>query len=407
MSHGESMAKKQDNRSDSQCLDDLASDLEDLERELEALRPDGDAPNVFEALGITSAEIRHSNMIAWLMRPDDSHGLGGRVLSALIEHAGGIAPEGMDDFRVMRESDNIDILAASAKSRLTLAMENKVWSGEHDDQLARYREAVECRYPDYVRLYLFLSPHGTPPEGEDDRNAWVPIDYRALIGFVEGAMGSCEISGKARMLIGDYVDSVRRHIVGDESLQERCVEVYLKHKRAIDLIMENLPDTTKTVHQYVRDWARGLRGVEVVDPCSRGKQYVRFRTKGLEARFPPVDGSDGWGQRHYWFYELSSRPAKDGVGCDLSLQLCFHLPKGAPLPKERVEASHAFVDAFSGGACNVFHGVWTGCYGHVAYLAPGELDYDGVAEACDEAWAGFLEREARAISAVFGDRREA
>ena len=397
------MANKQDNRSDRQCLDDLISDIESLEQELEALRSDGDALNVFEVLGITNTEIRHSNMIAWLMRPNGSHGLGDYVLTALIEHAGGIAPENMDDFRIMRESDNIDILAASAKNHLTLAIENKVWSGEHDDQLARYRETVERRYPDHEHLYLFLSPLGTPPEGEDDREVWVPIDYRVLLGIVEGAMGGCEISDKARMLIGDYVDSVRRHIVGDESLQERCVEIYLKHKRAIDLIMKNLPDTTKTVHQYVLDWAHRLPGVEVVDSCSRGKQYVRFRTKSLEKRFPPVDGSDNWGQRHYWFYELISKTSKDGIGCDLSLQLCFHLPKNAPLSRERVEASHSYTDAFSGGTGGTFHGVWTGYYSYVAYLAPGDFDYESISEACEEAWAAFLEREANATSAIFGD----
>ena len=396
------MTKERDNRSNKQCLDDLISAIEGLEQELEALRADGEALNVFEVLGITNTEIRHSNVIAWLMRPNGNHGLGGCVLAALIDRAGGIAPEDMSDFRILRESDNIDILATSTANSMTLAIENKIWSGEHDDQLARYSEIIERRYPGWEHLYLFLSPFGTPPEGEEDGEIWAPIDYRAILGIVEDAMGGCEVSDKAQMLIGDYIDSVRRHIVGDESLQERCVEIYLEHKRAIDLIMKNLPDTTKTVHQYVRDWAHRKPGIEVVDSCSRGKQYVRFRTKSLEEHFPPVDGSDNWGQQHYWFYELISKPSKDGVGCDLSLQLCFHLPKNAPLSQERVEASHAYADAFSGDGSGTFHGVWTGYWSYVAYFAPGDFDYDSISEACEEAWSGFLEREAKATSAMFG-----
>lgn len=396
------MAREHDSRSDGQCLDDLLSAIEGLEQELEAMRSDGDELNVFEVLGITNAEIRDSNVIAWLMRPAGCHGLGGRVLSALIRHAGGVASEDLSDFRVMRESDNIDILAVSTCNRMTLAMENKVWSGEHDDQLSRYQATVERRYPGWEHLFLFLSPFGTPPGGKADRESWVPIDYRVLLGIIEDAMAEAEVSDKARMLLGDYVDSVRRHIVGDESLQERCTEIYLKHKRAIDLIMNNLPDTTKTVHQHAHDWAHRLPGVEVVDSCSRGKQYVRFRTRRLEKHFPLVEGSDNWGQRHFWFYELISRPSNDGVACDLSLQLCFHLPKNAPLSEERVEVSHAFIDAFAGGPNGAFHGTWTGCWSYVAHLAPGDFDYDGLAEACDEAWEGFKKREEQAIAAVFG-----
>lgn len=396
------MGRERDKRTNKQCLDDLLEAIVGLEEELAALAADSEALNVFEVLGITNTEIRHSNVIAWLMRPKGNHGLGGAVLSALIEKAGGTPPAETGDFRIMRESDNIDILAVSADRHVTLAIENKVWSGEHDDQLSRYQGIVERRYPDWEHLYLFLSPFGTPPEGEADRESWVPIDYRALLGIIEGAAGDAEISDKARMLIGDYVDSVRRHIVGDESLQERCVEIYLKHKRAIDLIMKNLPDTTKTVHQYVLDWAHRLPGVEVVDSCSRGKQYVRFRTRRLEERFPAVDGSDNWGQQHYWFYEAISRPAKDGVGCDLSLQLCFHLPKKAPLSGERVEQSHEFTDSFSGGSSGTFHGTWTGYCTYVTYLSPGDFDYDSLAEICDEAWGDFMRREEHAIAAIFG-----
>ena len=399
------MTKERDNRSNEQCLEDLLVAIEGLEQELEAQRSDGDSLNVFEVLGITNTEIRHSNVLAWLMRPNGNHGLGSRVLKPLIEHAGGSAPGDCSDFRIMRESDNIDILALSTANRLTLAIENKIWSGEHDEQLARYRGIVERRYPGWEHLYLFLSPYGTPPESEADRGTWIPIDYRVTLGIVEDALNGCNTSNKAKMLIGDYIDSVRRHIVGDESLQERCVEIYLKHKRAIDLVMKNLPDTTKIVHQYARDWAHGQPGVDVVDSCSRGKQYVRFRSKTLEEYFPPVDGSDNWGQQHYWFYELISRPAKDGVGCNLSLQLCFHLPKNAPFSKGRMENSHAFIDAFSNGSDGTFYGVWTGYYAYVAYFAPGELDYDSLSDACDEAWMGFKEREANAISAVFGVER--
>jgi hypothetical protein len=340
-------------------------------------------------------------MIAWLMKPAGSQGLGDKVLSLLIGHAGGVAPRDLCDFRIMRESDNIDILAASASNHITLAIENKVWSGEHDNQLSRYRAIVERRYPGWDHFYLFLSPFGTPPEGEADREAWVPIDYRVILAIIESAAEETEITDKARMLIGDYVESVRRHIVGDESLRERCTEIYLEHKRAIDLIMKNLPDTSKIVHQYALDWARRQEGIEVVEECSHGKSYVRFRSSALAERFPAMAEPDAWGQHHYWFYEIETRVPKSGVGCSLKLQSSFYIPKRKPFPPERAEDVRAFVTACAGDTMSTFFGAYNGCASKTITFDPGQVGYDEVAEVCDMLWHDFQDREEHAIGAVF------
>ena len=391
-----------DKHGDRQCLDDLLTAIVDLEHELEEQGAKSDGLNVFEVLGITNTEIRHSNVIAWLMRPGDSHGLGGAVLSELIGHAGGNAPADLGDFRILRESDNIDILAVSASNRLTLAIENKVWSGEHDEQLARYQATVERRYPTWEHLYLLLSPSGMTPEGDTDREIWLPIDYGMLLGIVEDALGKADPSEKARMFIGDYIDSVRRHIVGDESLQERCVEIYLEHKRAIDLIMRNLPDDPKVIHQYALDWARRQEGIHVVDECSHGKMYVRFRTHMLEERFPAMDEQDPWGQHHFWFYEIVTRAPKSGVGCALKIQLSFYIPKRKQFPPERAEAVREFVTTFAGDSLSTFFGSYSGCVSKAVAFSPGQADLEGVGEVCDRLWADFLEREGLAIRKVFG-----
>src|SRR5688500_12157734 len=40
--------------------------------------------NVFDALGVARAEIRHSNFLRWLLDPADSHGQGSLFLNALL-----------------------------------------------------------------------------------------------------------------------------------------------------------------------------------------------------------------------------------------------------------------------------------------------------------------------------------
>ena len=390
-----------DTRNDYQCLDDLLTALDTFEEELAASTSGCEEMNVFDILGITNTEIRHSNMIAWLMKPDGEHGLGSRLLSALIVRAGETIPSDLSDFHIMRELDGIDILAVSNLNKLTLAIENKVWSGEHGNQLTRYQKVVEQRYPNWKHVYLFLSPLGVPPERDEDRKAWTPIDYRTILRCIENAMTGKAVPAKARMIIEDYASSVRRHIVGDELLRNKCVELYLEHKRAIDLIMSNLPDTTKIVHEYALAWARGLEDVEVVEGCSRGKQYVRFRTRNLEKLFPPVEGrNDCWGEQHYWLYEAITQLSEDGVGCDLSLQLSFHLPKNAPISEQRREAVHDFVAAFASGDVGAFYGTWTGFKTFVAHFPADSFGYKDVSEECRMAWKGFQGREQTAINSI-------
>ena len=41
-----------------------------------------------------------------------------------------------------------------------IAIENKVGSHEHSNQLNRYRNILEKEYPDYNRMLVFLTPDG-------------------------------------------------------------------------------------------------------------------------------------------------------------------------------------------------------------------------------------------------------
>lgn len=72
------MGRDRDALSDGECLDGLLDAIGELEKELDNLQAGPNELNVFEVLGITNTEIRHSNVIDWLMRPDGSHGPGMR-----------------------------------------------------------------------------------------------------------------------------------------------------------------------------------------------------------------------------------------------------------------------------------------------------------------------------------------
>ena len=50
-------------------------------------------PNIFKVLSISKKEIRHSNFLAWLLDPSESHKLGGVFLKRFLREVGLTAEE--------------------------------------------------------------------------------------------------------------------------------------------------------------------------------------------------------------------------------------------------------------------------------------------------------------------------
>ena len=96
--------------------------------------------NVFDILKIDMIEIRHSNILAWLLNPHENHGVEATVLKKLIRY--GISIEkgkywkntpcladillmNCQQFLIFREWKNIDILAVSEQEKCVICIENK------------------------------------------------------------------------------------------------------------------------------------------------------------------------------------------------------------------------------------------------------------------------------------------
>lgn len=92
--------------------------------------------NLFDILKITRAEIRHSNMLAWLLSPNENHGLSDSVIRGFIHHVVTSFSEEAEvfdtllmdchDFVIQREWHNIDVLAVSVDENLLFASRIKL-----------------------------------------------------------------------------------------------------------------------------------------------------------------------------------------------------------------------------------------------------------------------------------------
>lgn len=278
-----------------EILEDFVRNNEELDQ-LEAL---AEVFNAFEVLGIVRRELRHSDFLAYLLDPQENHGLGDAFVKRLLKRACPRKPVDestisaieldtmdFDHLEVKREWNNIDILV-EVDQRLIVIIENKIDASEHSDQLQRYREQAAREYVGWKTLCIYLSIYGELPT--DD--SFVPIDYGSLVETLESVLKSPIVSPspEARSLISQYCQTVRRHFMTESDVSEMCGQIYKKHKRALDLIFEHLPDDQSRVAEILRELVRKEKGL-VEDISS--KFYLRFASTDWEA--PDLKNGSGW-----------------------------------------------------------------------------------------------------------------
>ena len=167
-------------------------------------------------------------------------------------------------------------------------------------------------------MYVYLSPEGVEAS---DPDYWCSMSYQDVLSVIDNASMKVKLLPDVELLINNYVDAVRRDIVGDERLVQICAEIYAKHKKALDLIFENRPDRALEIANILKDWAieKTESGeIEVVlDKCS--KAYIRFKTKIMSEILPDSEEENsGWNTKNHYFYEIRNN---EGTGFLMSLTL--------------------------------------------------------------------------------------
>jgi hypothetical protein len=171
--------------------------------------------NLFEAIGVAEAEVRHSRMIAWLLDPKGSHELGDAPLHALrqaCEAASGQrwsgARKDWQQVEVRTEQGGVDVTLRNAQTRCVVLIENKVHAGEHGEQLTRYRSAMEQDLPGWTCLPIFLTLRGDLPSD----GFYSAVSYRKWVQqFAQvTAPKESEAELAKAVLLHDYVELIEK-----------------------------------------------------------------------------------------------------------------------------------------------------------------------------------------------------
>ena len=177
--------------------------------------------NTFDVLQYADYEIRHSNVLAWLLRPGDTHGIGARFLKWFVDQIDKRLPAANADrlpaigfeasnVAVWRERDHVDITVLLKVERCLIAIENKVGpaSTDHVQQALGYERELREKHKDYKVRSVLLT---TSPDGNVEFPGIVHVGWESVhevIGrfHAEGRFQSCGV----RTFVLQYLELVER-----------------------------------------------------------------------------------------------------------------------------------------------------------------------------------------------------
>lgn len=273
--------------------------------------------NIFDVLKVSRTEIRHSNTLSWLLDPTENHGLGDTYIKSIFQSlvkndtkrrydVFNVLLMDFYSFTVYREWKNIDILLVSTEEKFVMAIENKVGSHEHSNQLNRYRETVEKDYPDYNKLFVYLTPDGEEPSDVDN---WDILSYTDAIDALEAVYKQAELQEDISLMIRNYIEVVRRDIVEDQQLIDICNKIYHKHQKALDLIFENKTEGGNMVADSIRDAIKNYSGI-VPSRLASNRHFIFYTDRMNDYLGRLEKENSSWGDAYPYRYWLSLREGR-------------------------------------------------------------------------------------------------
>ena len=205
--------------------------------------------NIFKIINMVDKEAVHSDMLAWLFNPYENHNLNDKAVKGLLmqlsekdaEYINLLLQE-YSDLEVYREyttnnGRRIDILLESRNNKVIFIIENKIWSGEGDNQLEDYKKFIDEKYNDYNRIFLYLTPE---KERKEQYKGYTHITYNTIYKILNNLLQDNQIKLEIRTVLKQYKEIIRRNIMGnvDKEMIDLCRKLYIEHKEALDKIMQ-------------------------------------------------------------------------------------------------------------------------------------------------------------------------
>jgi len=228
--------------------------------------------NPLKVLRIEQFEIRHSNVLAWLLGPSENHNLGDflvkKVLSRIFtrsENEERFQDLSLDylnyhfasyaDLEVFREVRTttgryIDLVAKSDDQKTVLIIENKFHAGESIGQLEDYLHFIRNKeeYEGYTIIPIFLTLNNVAPSHDE---YWI-LDYSDLLDILQIylSLNQESIADRVYDFLTYYISIIKEELVEDEKDITLALNVYQSNQEAIDLLYAPHHEELRKHHRY-------------------------------------------------------------------------------------------------------------------------------------------------------------
>ncbi|MBN8221734.1 MAG: PD-(D/E)XK nuclease family protein [Spirochaetes bacterium] len=211
----------------------------------------GERFNIFSVLGLESQEVRtHSRFLAEMLNPQGSHGLGGMPLKHFLkvikihefptENTQVLCEYniGMVDASKTR-GGRIDILIQTWDKKMMIAIENKIYAGDQENQLLRYHNYLEDQKANIGLLYLTLT--GVTPSihstGTSKEVRHRPISYAVeILEWLRVVQIDAVNAPAVRESIAQYINLVKKltNQTENEKMAEEIAAVVSSNNENLD-----------------------------------------------------------------------------------------------------------------------------------------------------------------------------
>ncbi len=222
--------------------------------------------NLMEILGVAHRELQHSNFLAWLFNPNESHNLGDFAIKEFIKlyyRENQFEDLGLqtklsvfdfihldfDDLEIKREHKNIDLILLSKKNEFCIVIENKIYSTEGKGQLKKYRSWIEEEFPNFkYKIYIFLSLF-EQDISEEEQDFYVRLTYLHIVKLLEQIIHNKGLIDKNRFVFEQYLQTLKSMLNENKEIEEIAQQLYKKYQPAFELVFK-----------YAKTTERGLLG---------------------------------------------------------------------------------------------------------------------------------------------------
>jgi len=208
--------------------------------------------NPLRVLRVDQSEIRHSNVIYWLLDPAENHQLGSKVLERFV---GELMTNARNDkfytdsewlvempsftymdWLVERDvktagNEIIDIILVSELNKTVLFIENKYDNTEFEGQLDKYYETLRANYVGYLIVPINMTLKGDLSSNDN----YLTIDYSNVaqaIAFVLEEQQEA-ITDDIYRFIQHYLEVIQNKIIPDTKTVSIANEVFEKYSESV------------------------------------------------------------------------------------------------------------------------------------------------------------------------------